>query len=57
MARLKAPIHVTEKLLNHSTGVLQGVARIYNRHTYWDEMVEAVTRYEQWLQKLFRYPR
>ncbi len=51
LARLKVPIHVTEKLLNHSTGVLQGVARIYNRHTYWDEMLEAVTAYETWLQK------
>jgi integrase len=49
MARLKVPIHVTEKLLNHSTGVLQGVARIYNRHTYWEEMVEAVENYEAWL--------
>ena len=50
MARLRVPIHVTEKLLNHSTGVLRGVARIYNRHTYWEEMVEAVSSYEQWLQ-------
>jgi integrase len=48
MSRLKVPIHVTEKLLNHSTGVLQGVARIYNRHTYWNEMVEAVENYEDW---------
>lgn len=37
-----APIHVTEKLLNHATGTISGVAAIYNRHTYIEEMRAAV---------------
>lgn len=37
LARLGAPIHVVEKLLNHVGGVLSGVAGIYNRHSYADE--------------------
>lgn len=44
-----APIHVLEKLLNHSSGVLRGVASIYNRYTYWPEMQQAVTAYEIWI--------
>ncbi len=38
LAALGTPIHVTEKLLNHVSGTLSGVAAIYNRHTYMDEM-------------------
>ncbi len=44
-----APIHVLEKLLNHSSGVLRGVAAIYNRYSYWIEMQQSVLRYERWL--------
>ena len=32
LAALGTPIHVTEKLLNHVTGTISGVAAIYNRH-------------------------
>jgi integrase len=46
MAALGTPIHVLEKLLNHSAGAVRGVAAIYNRHTYWDEMCTAVTLWE-----------
>lgn len=42
MARLKVPPHVIEKVLNHSSGTLGGVAGIYNRHGYLDEMREAL---------------
>ncbi len=52
LARLGTPIHVTEKLLNHATGTISGVAAIYNRHTYLNEMREAVQRYEAHLQSL-----
>ena len=44
---------VTEKMLNHvSGGSLSQIARIYNRHTYLDEMREAVQRWEAHLQSL-----
>lgn len=49
MARLKVPPHVIEKILNHSTGTLGGVAGIYNRHGYLDEMRDAL---QQWSERL-----
>lgn len=51
-----APIHVLEKLLNHSSGVLRGVAAIYNRYSYWDEMVAVTEKYENHLQSLIKKP-
>jgi integrase len=38
LAALGTPIHVTEKILNHVSGTMSGVAAIYNRHAYMDEM-------------------
>lgn len=46
MAELGTPIHVTEKLLNHVSGSLGGVAGIYNRYTYLPEMRKALEAYE-----------
>lgn len=43
LARLGTPVHVTEKLLNHVSGTISGVAAVYNRHEYWEEMREAVS--------------
>jgi len=34
MAKLGAPIHVVEAILNHKSGTISGVAAIYNRHDY-----------------------
>jgi len=52
MARLGVPIHVTEKLLNHVSGTISGIAAVYNRHSYRDEMREAVAAYEAHIAKL-----
>lgn len=49
LAALGTPIHVTEKLLNHVSGTVSGVAAIYNRHAYMDEMRAAI---EAWDAKL-----
>lgn len=49
MARLGAPIHVTEKLLNHVSGTVSGVAAVYNRYSYMDEMREALLRHNDFL--------
>jgi integrase len=49
LARLGTPIHVTEKLLNHISGTHGGITGIYQRHQYWDEQVEAIQRYHDWL--------
>ena len=42
MAQLKVPPHVIERVLNHTTGTLGGVAGIYNRFGYLDEMRAAL---------------
>jgi integrase len=44
------PIHVTERLLNHATGTISGVAAIYNRHTYVDEMRSAIEQLEAFIE-------
>lgn len=45
MARLGTPPHVIEKVLNHQTGLISGVAAIYNRHGYNAEKRNAL---EEW---------
>ncbi|MBL4626729.1 MAG: site-specific integrase [Roseicyclus sp.] len=52
MARLSTPIHVTEKLLNHISGTVSGVAAVYNRYSYLDEMRLAVSCHDDHLAKL-----
>jgi integrase len=47
--RLGTPVHITEKLLNHVSGTFSGVTGIYQRHTYLDEMRQAVLSYENWI--------
>lgn len=42
MARLGIAPHVIEKILNHSSGTISGVASIYNRHGYREEMQAAL---------------
>jgi integrase len=54
MAKLGAPIHVTERILNHVSGTISGVAAVYNRHAYMDEMHEAFVRYEQHLSEILK---
>ena len=41
-----------ERLLNHASGTISGVAAVYNRHSYMDEMRAAVTAWEAKLQTL-----
>ena len=47
LAALGTPPHVTEKLLNHVSGTVSGVAAIYNRHAYMDEMRAAIDAWEK----------
>ena len=51
-ARLGTPIHVTEKLLNHVTGSLGGVAGVYNRYDYIPEMRVAMDSYDNHIQSI-----
>ncbi len=52
MARLGVRQEVCERLLNHVSGKVSGVAAIYNRYDFWDEMVNAAGRYEAHLVKI-----
>lgn len=52
MARLGTPIHVTEKMLNHVSGTLGGIAAVYNRYAYLDEMRRAFEAHDAFLANL-----
>lgn len=39
---LQVPIHVSERLVNHTSGTFGGVVSVYNRYSYLEEMREAV---------------
>jgi integrase len=49
MAMMRVPPHIIEAILNHKTGIISGVAAIYNRHAYLDEKHEAL---EQWAEQM-----
>jgi len=52
LQRLNVKLEVIERLLNHVSGSMAGITGTYQRHSFWPEMVEAVARYEQFLQTL-----
>ncbi|WP_424970648.1 tyrosine-type recombinase/integrase [Dinoroseobacter sp. S76] len=51
-AKIGTPIHVTEKLLNHVSGTISGVAAVYNRHSYFEEMQAAMIEYDNYIDSL-----
>lgn len=51
LAKLGVAQPVTEALLNHKSGVVSGIAAIYNRHQYGDEKRAAL---EAWCERLRR---
>lgn len=52
MAKLKFDPHVVDRILNHSTGTLSSVARIYNQHSYLDEGREALDAWAKHILKI-----
>jgi integrase len=49
-ASIGTPLHVTERLLNHISGAsTSGVAGIYNRHTYLEEMRDGAMNFETFI--------
>lgn len=52
LAEMEVAPHVIERLLNHVSGTISGVAAIYNRATFMKEMREAVEKWEAHLAKL-----
>lgn len=49
LAILRVAPHIIEAVLNHKSGIVSGVAAIYNRHAYLDEKREAL---ELWARKI-----
>ena len=55
LAKLGVPIHLTERLLNHVSGSISGVAAVYNRYNYWNEMQKASKQHSEFLQRIFQW--
>jgi integrase len=45
MARLRIPPHVADKILNHQSGAISGVAAVYQRHDFLAERKHALERW------------
>ena len=54
MAEIGIAPHVIEKVLNHSTGQISGVAAVYNRHTYLREKTDALNAWAKALEAIVR---
>ncbi len=46
--------HIIERLLNHFTGTISGIAAVYNRAKYLDEMRDAVEKWSARIEVLNR---
>jgi integrase len=51
LGRLKVAPHISERLVNHASAQNE-MEQIYDQYTYWDEKVEAVQKYNDWLSSL-----
>ncbi len=52
LAALGVPVHVTEKALNHVSGTTGGIVAVYQRHTYEQEIREAMEQWDRYLAEL-----
>ncbi len=56
MARLGVAPHVADKILNHQSGTISGVAAIYQRHEFMAERKVAIERWGDHLSGISRTP-
>jgi integrase len=56
MARLNFPPHVVDKVLNHASGTIRGVAAIYNRFEYLEERRAALEAWGRYISELMSPP-
>lgn len=54
MASLNIAPHVVDRILNHVSGTIRGVAAVYNRHAYLEERKSALDAWSQYVQGLVR---
>jgi integrase len=52
MAGLGVPPHVVDRILNHTSGTIRGVARVYNRHEYLAERQAALLAWSRHIEAL-----
>src|SRR3984893_5445321 len=52
MARLGIPPHVADKILNHQSGTISGVAAVYQRHDFLAERKDALERWGAHVRKI-----
>jgi integrase len=57
MARLNIPPHVVDKVLNHVSGTIRGVAAVYNRFEYIEERRTALESWGDYVASLVNEPR
>jgi integrase len=50
--KLKIAPHIVDKILNHTSGTIRGVAAVYNREQYIDERRMALSDWWDWLDNL-----
>jgi integrase len=53
LPRLKVAPHIAERLVNHTSARTE-LEEIYDHYQYWDEQVEAVQKYDNWLSSLLK---
>ena len=56
MARLNIPPHVVDKVLNHTSGTIRGVAAVYNRFEYLEERRAALEAWGRYISNLISPP-
>jgi integrase len=54
MARLRIAPHVADKILNHQSGTISGVAAVYQRHEFLHERKEALERWGAHMAKIVK---
>jgi integrase len=52
MARLGVPPHVADKILNHQSGTISGVAAVYQKHDFLAERKDALDRWNAHVAKI-----
>jgi integrase len=54
MAKLNIAPHVVDRILNHVSGTIRGVAAVYNRHAYIEERKAALEGWSRYVEGLVR---
>ena len=52
MARLGVAPHIADKILNHASGTISGVAAVYQRHEFMDERRDALDRWSAHVERI-----